>query len=1152
MITIPGYNITEEIYSSERSFVYRGQREQDGQKVILKVLNKSDPSIEEVARYKQEYNISSSLNSGAIIKAYSLESSDQNLMIVFEDFGGISLRKYLEEKTIELEDFLSLGIAITEALSVVHTAHIIHKDINLANIVFNPQNRQVKLIDFGISTVLSQENALIKNTQTFAGTLPYMSPEQTGRMNRSLDYRTDFYSLGVTFYKLLTNQLPFESQDPLELVHAHIAKKPLAPHQVNNQVPQTVSRITMKLLEKNAEDRYQSARGIKADLEECLQQLKSRGKVENFELASKDIADKFQIPQKLYGRQQEIKTLLAVFDRVSGKIGDEISNFPSSEIVLVSGYSGIGKSVLVQEIYKPITRQRGHFLIGKFDQLKGNIPYSAIIQAFRGLIEQLLTESEEKLNRWRSKLQKALGNDIAIIAEFIPEINLMLGKYNSEVELSKKIPQQGFDISLQKAIRTFISPKHPLVLFLDNLHWADPASLKLLKSLITKESEGGLLLIGAYRENEIDSTHPLIVTIEEIVQEGAKANHISLAPLTLNDVQELVADTLQCELSVAESLANLIYQKTAGNPFFLNEFLQSLYRQNLIRFDYQQTKWDWDLGQIQRCDFTDNVIELMANRIQSLASETQYLLKLAACIGNQFEVETLVTVSGQSIKKVVSLLHEALLENLIVPLDDYYKSIELEIIEDLKQKVYYKFVHNRIRQAAYSLISKSEKQELHKQIGQLLLQNKSWQQQEEKIFDIVNQLNFSVAIIENRKQKNQLARLNLLAGRKAKDSAAYKLALDYLEVGINLLTQDSWQQEYDLSLALYETAAEVAYLNGDFEGRLQLGNTVIQEAKTVFDKIKIYESDIQAYIAQNRPLEALRLAISILEQLGIHFPEHPTQEDIKRGQGEVQIALGTKAIEELVDLPLMEANNKLAAMGIISSAITASYSAFPAMMPLFVFEQVKLSLEYGNTSLSVPAYAYYGSILCGIFQDVDNGYRFGELALDLLDFLETKDVKAKTFHIVNSLVKHFRASIRDTLHFSLDAYQIGLETGDIEYAAHGASSYTLHYYFLGQNLVEFQEEIVAYRDMISQLKQQSDWQNISIYYQVALNLTGNAENPCYLVGDAYDVEVWFPWYIKANSRSSVYLVNLQTSILCYLFGELPKAFDNLEAAASRI
>ncbi len=1148
MITIPGYNITEEIYSSERSFVYRGQRDQDGQKVVLKVLNKSNPSIEEIARYKQEYKISSSLKSAAIIKALSFESSDQYLMIVFEDFGGISLKRYLEECLVRLEEFFSLGIAVTNALSLVHAAHIIHKDINLANIVFNHQTGQVKLIDFGISTILTKENASIKNAQILEGTLPYMSPEQTGRMNRSLDYRTDFYSLGVAFYKLLTNQLPFESEDPLELVHAHIAKKPLTPHQVNNKIPQVVSRIVMKLLEKNAEDRYQSARGIKADLEKCLQQFKSRGDVEDFELASQDIADKFQISQKLYGREEEIKTLLTIFDRVSGKVGNEISTFPSSEMVLVSGYPGIGKSVLVQEIYKPITRQRGYFLRGKFDKLKSNVPYSGIIQAFKGLIEQILTESEESLSRWRSKLRNVLGNAITAMAQFVPEINLILGQEQSETELSPKVIKQRFDIIFQKFIRVFISPKHPLVLFLDNLHWADPASLKLLKSLIIEENKGGFLLIGAYRDNQTDLTHPLILTVEEIIQEGAKTNHLTLAPLALNNVQQLVADTLQCDFSTAEPLAQLIHRKTDGNPFFLNEFLQSLYSKNLLYFDYQQSKWYWSLREIQECNFTDNVIDLMADKIQNLASETQYLLKLAACIGNQFDVETLVIVSGQSIKKVVSLLHEALVENLIVPLDNHYKSIELNIVEELTQKVYYKFIHDRIQQAAYSLTSKLEKQKLHKQIGQLLLENKSWQQQEEKIFEIVNQLNFSVAIIEDRKQKNELAKLNLLAGRKAKASADYKLALDYLEVGIRLLSQDSWQEEYDLSLALYEIAVEVAYLNGNFEQRLELGNIVIQEAKNILDKIKVYESDIQTYIAQNRPLEALGSAISVLEKLGIQFPQQPTQEDIKRGQREVQIALGTKAIEELVDLPIMDANDKLAAMGIISGAITASYSAFPAMIPLFVFEQVKLSLEYGNTSLSAPAYAYYGSILCAIFHDVDNGYRFGELALDLLDFLETKEVQAKTFHIVNSLVKHFRASVRETLHFSVDAYQIGLEIGDIEYAAHGASSYALHYYFLGQDLVKFQAEIVAYRDMISQLKQQSDWQTISIFYQVALNLTGNAENPCYLVGEAYDVEVWFPWYIKVNSRSSVYLVNLQTSILCYLFGELPKALDNIEAA----
>jgi serine/threonine protein kinase len=502
----------------------------DGQPVILKLLKQDYPTPEELVRYRQEYEITHNLNLEGVCRSLSLEKYQNTFVIVFEDFGGESLKSWMSNRKLKLEDFLQIAIATTASLAQVHAANIIHKDINPSNIVYNPNTQQLKLIDFGISTVLSRENQTLKNPNVLQGTLAYMSPSQTGRMNRSLDYRTDFYSLGVTFYELLTNKLPFETTDALELVHCHIAKQPLPPSEMTSEIPQVVSGIVMKLMAKTAEERYQSAFGIKADLEECLNQLHQTGSISDFPLACQDIADKFQIPQKLYGRKQEIATLLSAFERASDRI----------EMMLIGGYSGIGKSALVQELYKPITQKQCYFISGKFDQYKRNIPYSAIVSAFQELIKQLLTEPEEQLQEWREKLLTTLGSNAQVLIDVIPEVELIIGKQDDVPELGATEAQNRFNLVFQNFIKVFAEPTHPLAIFLDDLPWADGASLKLIQVLMSGAS-GGLFLIGAYRGYEVYSAHPLMLTIEEIAKAGRLSigfpYHLWIYPLSLNSFQ---------------------------------------------------------------------------------------------------------------------------------------------------------------------------------------------------------------------------------------------------------------------------------------------------------------------------------------------------------------------------------------------------------------------------------------------------------------------------------------------------------------------------------------------------------------------------------------------------------------------------------------
>ncbi len=791
MISLPDITIVNQIYESANSLVYRGILKSNQQPLILKLLKEDYPTPAELYRYQQEYEITRRLNLEETIKAYELRKYENTQVMLLEDFGGDSLKILLDGSPFALPEFLHLAIQITDALGKVHQKNVIHKDINPSNIVFNPQTGQLKIIDFGLSTILSQENTSLTNPNLLEGTLAYISPEQTGRMNRAIDYRTDFYSLGVTFYELLTNQLPFESVDALELVHCHIAKEPTPPHEINPEIPLTLSEIVMKLMAKTAEYRYQSAWGIKADLKTSLAQF-INGKFQPFLLGYQDISPQLQLPQKLYGRESHIESLLAAFVRVASgqeqQVGASLANNLSNpttthsqnlpvqgqtELMLISGYSGIGKSALVQELYIIITQKSGYFIAGKFDQLQRDIPYQALVAAFQELVRQLLTETQAQLQQWQEKIRRALGINGQIIIDVIPEVELIIGKQNPVPELPATEAINRFNLAFQNFIQVFCQKEHPLVLFLDDLQWTDSATLQFLQLIMTDFTTPYLFVIGAYRDNEVSATHPTMLTLSEMKKQGVVINHLSLSPLNLNQVNEFIADTLKTECVPTQRLAELVWQKTQGNPFFIKEFIKSLYTEQLLNFDTNAGAWHWDLEQIITRNITNNVVELMAEQIQTLLESAQKVLRLAACIGNQFDLLTLSIINETSPKDTADELWDAIKAGLILPVGDDYKFLKTNR-EANELKITYKFAHDRIQQAAYSLIPPDDKQAVHWKVGQLLLQNTPPQVLQQKIFDIVNQLNFGIQAIDVQLEKDKLAQLNLIAGKKAKASAAWK------------------------------------------------------------------------------------------------------------------------------------------------------------------------------------------------------------------------------------------------------------------------------------------------------------------------------------------------------------------------------------------
>ncbi|MEH2088317.1 AAA family ATPase [Nostoc sp.] len=1206
-INIPGYRISEELYNGSRTLVYRGVRETDSLPVVIKLLKNPYPGFSELLSFRNQYTIAKNLNSPLIVQTYSLESYQNGYALVMEDFGGISLKDYFTSPGMQyiasLEEFLEIAIALCNTLDILYRERIIHKDIKPANILINPATKQVKLIDFSIASLLPRETQTLINPNVLEGTLTYISPEQTGRMNRGIDYRTDFYSLGVTFYELLTGVLPFQSNDPMELVHSHIAKPAPLIHEINPQIPAVISEIVSKLMAKNAEDRYQSALGLKFDLENCLYQLQVDGIIKGFQIAQRDLCDRFIIPDKLYGRETEVETLLQAFERVSTG---------ATEMMLVAGFSGIGKTVVVNEVHKPIVKKRGYFIKGKYDQFQRNIPFSAFVQAFRDLMGQLLTESDAQIQQFKTNILAAVGDNGQVIIEVIPELERIIGQQPPATELSGTAAQNRFNLLFQKFTQVFTSEKHPLVMFLDDLQWADSASLMLIQLLMADTKH--LFLIGAYRDNEVNSAHPLMLTLNDIQKTAATINTITLAPLSQSQVNQLVADTLKCTKDSALPVSQLVFQKTQGNPFFAIQFLKALHQDGLIEFNYptppcQATVfelphpnlplvkgreldflvspldkgglrgvkpgsqsnsdlcvhsspyqggatggWQCDITQINQQAVTDDVVKFMVFQLRRLPQSTQNVLQLAACIGNQFDLATLAIVWESSEIETAASVWKALQEGLILPISDVYKFYQGENDDRLalstgntnKQLAKYRFLHDRVQQAAYSLIPDNQKQATHLKIGQLLLENSSQIEQEEKLFDIVGHLNLGQELIAQPHQQEALARLNLAAAGKAKNSTAYAAARAYLQTGIELLTVNCWQDQYELTLSLYVAAAEAAYLNADFDGMEQIAVQVLQSAQTILDKVKIYEIQIAAQTAQSRLLEAIAVGRDALKQLGVELPIEPNNAEIGKALQVLANQLAGKRIEELADLPVMTDPEAQAAMQLLGMLFAPVFQGMPGLLPLISCTMVSLSLQFGNTPASTVGYALHGMVLCAFLGEVEGGYDFGQLALNLLDRFNVREFKSIISMLFGGFIQHHQEALLATIPLLKAGFTSGMETGDFLHAGYNVCCYSYAVFWSGSELSNLELDIASYNAALTQAKQHSAQTYVSIMRQAAQNFREIQIQPDCLSGSIYDETVMIPKHRQANELTVMAELYIYKLLLAYSFGDYKAAIAYIE------
>jgi predicted ATPase/signal transduction histidine kinase/tRNA A-37 threonylcarbamoyl transferase component Bud32 len=1149
MITIPGYRIEEKIFESSNSLVFRAWKEDTDLPVVIKLLKGEYPKPERIVRFRREYETLKGIDIKGVIKVFDFESFKNSYAISMEDFKAESVKLILEKKKLTLSEFLKLTIKITEILNQLHQLNIIHKNINPSNILWNEESGELKLIDFGISAVLSHEIATIQNPNEFEGTLSYMSPEQTGRMNRTIDYRTDMYSLGITFYEMMTGRLPFESNDPMEMIYCHIAKTPQPPHlsasayfSKDPKGLEILSKIILKLMSKGSEDRYLSFYGLKYDLEKCLKYLKKNQTLSglDFHPGDNDFSDKFRIPQKLYGREPEIATLLDAFRRVCSRHQE---GRMSSEMMMVTGYAGIGKSALVNEIHIPIVEKRGYFISGKFDRFKRNIPYSALTQAFQDLMRQILMESETQIMNWKSRILEAVSPNGQVINEVIPEVERIIGKQPPVPELPPRETQNRFNMYFQNFIRAFADESHPLTIFLDDLQWADLPTLKLIERLMLDSKTRYLFIIGAYRDNEVDLSHPLALSLDKLKNENAIVNFITLLPLEPKIVNQLISDSLKCSIADAEVLGKLCLAKTDGNPFFLIQFLNSLAEKDLIEFDNDTLKWEWDASLIEKADITSNVVDLMTARIQSLSESGKRLLKLASCIGNRFDLDTLAIINEKPLAETANEMNEALESGLIQPIGEGYRLAGyLDFLKDNKNsdklghEIQYKFLHDRVHQAANCLMG-NEYKEVQLKIGRLLLQKLSKEEREETLFDIVNHLNAGVELISDQTEKNLLAEMNLHAGKKAKAATAYEIAFQYFFTGLNLLGEKAWEDNYSLTLEMNLETAEASYLTGNFEKTDKLAVEITNHARNLLDKIRINEIVIQSFMSRDRLKDSIGIAVEILKQLGVHIFPKPRKISVLLNIFYLRIILFPKKIEDLKNLPAMTDAHKLAAMRILMNVASSAYYTNILLSITIAFKMIHLSVRYGNSPYSSFAYELYGIILQSLVGKIIPGYEFGEFSIEIMNKFDAREYNARINFIFNVFIRHWKDKLSDTIEPFRESFQRGMETGDYEFGCLCSAYAGIHSFHSGIKLEISEDEMKKSVEIATKLKQEVIIIVLRSNRQVALNLMGKSQHRTLLVGESFNETEMTPYLIEKNNMADQGTLCSLKALLCVFFDE---------------
>lgn len=1125
------------LYESEDSLIYLEQ--ENNSAYIRKVLRSSTPSPEQIVKFNNEYEYTKDLHLKGVRKAISRKVLDEHETLLLEYIDGMTLQQAFGNGSRPFQEVLEAFIQIADLLGKLHEKGIIHKDINDQNILWVEADKTVHLIDFGISSRLDLVANNLGSPDKIDGNLAYISPEQTGRVNRKIDSRCDLYSLGVTFFRILTGRLPFESTDSLEIVHFHIAKSVPLAHHINPAVPEILSKIIVRLMAKNAEDRYQNAFGLKYDLEKCLLQIQHSQVVTDFELGEQDYSAKFQIPQKLYGRFDEVKALLKAFEQVSRG---------STQLFLVTGYSGVGKTALINEIYKPITEKRGYFVQGKFDQYQRNIPYYALLKAFTEFCNILLTERKDRLERWKNIIQESIGENGQVLLDLLPPLKNIIGPQPEVPKLDYQEAQNRLMMVFQNFIRCISKSEHPFVLFCDDLQWADAGSLNLIKQLITNNLNPYLLVIGAYRDIEVSAGHLLLNMIEDALKEKAAIITIELKPLREEHVFQLIKEALQVTDASAHDLTEIVFKKTMGNAFFTIEFLKSLYQLNLIKYEFSIKNWSINFDAIRKRSITNNVVELLNAKIHELPEKTQNVLGIASCVGGIFNLQLLADIYIKTQSETLADLWPAVLEGMVMPVDQQYQFIEIIENKDLVKAVF-EFSHDRIQQAAHSLITPDERQRIHLLIGKVLLQKRLGE--EEKIFDIVNHYNEGIQIITNDEERFNLAKLNLKAAHSARDSSAYTSALNYINVVNELVDFETiWEEQYDFALPLFTTAAEIHYLNGDFNKSEELIRISLKKAKEPSEKSQIYFMLMQNQSNTTKYYEAIESARQGLLLLDFIFPAKDECAALIPSQMALALSyFEEKGIESILQKPEMKDEKTLAIINILDNLSPPTYVTGEAnMWMLHVLFKVNLTIEHGLT----PQGGYSFSEL-GIIFFILNNYKFAYPSALISKKIAEKFKRQSPRHLSRAghlftnyntpWVKH----IEETVSLNSEYYQVSVDSGELIYAGY-TSFYPIYnsYYQGKENLHSLLDRIPAALDFTKKIKHDLAYDSLRALQLVIANLAGKTDSPDHFQVEGMTEKDFISYCKMVNDGFGLTMLFLFKAQCFYLTGNYKKALQFLE------
>lgn len=1124
MIEVPGYEIIETLYDGRVTAVYRAKGPEGD--VVLKCLVAPYPTAHQIAAYRSEFGILSRIKSAGVLRGHALRELGNGLVMVTESAPLPALRETIKRGPMPVKKFLDFARQLVTTVGDVHAAGVIHKDINPDNILYDASNGAVRLIDFDIASELPLEHVEIAEVAELEGSLAYVSPEQTGRVNRPLDSRTDLYSLGATFYEALTGRPPFESDHPMGVLHGHIARAPqplteLAP------MPPVLSAIVLKLLAKDAAERYQSWAGLLHDLSECDRQLRETYTVADFPLARHDHAARFEMPAKLYGRDEELRVLLEGFERVcTGQTG----------VLTVAGYSGVGKSSLVNAVHRPLVRERGRFIEGKFDLYRRDKPLSAIVQAFRALVVQLLVEGDTD-DHWKREIERALGGNAGVVVQEVPELAHLLGHTEPPPEVGAMETRNRLHLAFQRFVSVIARRQSPLVIFIDDLQWADQASLQLLQAILTNPESGYLYFLGCYRENEVDADHPLLGTLDAIAHVHP-VQRITLPPLEREHLQALVVDGFGARRDEAAQLADVLLEKTGGNPFFVGEFLRALNRTGLFVRDAKRGEWVWDAARIRDQGPTENVSELISSRLGRLPADAQEAIAVAACLGNQCEEETLAAILGTDARDVQGRLAQAIEEGALQ-----------RISSAVGRVTRYRFAHDRVQQAAYALVPAADLPKLHLKIGRLLIGQFEGEARDARLFDIVDHLNAGRIELASVADRTQLAGLNLEAGVRAKASAAFEPALRYLTIAMEALGDDRWDDEPELARTLWLDRGEAEFLNGNHELSTLYLTEFIAKAQTPVEAMKAYAIRIASHNARGQFVDAIGIGLEALGLLGIVLPSDPAEIGHATGEelGRVKQNLATRSVESLIDLPPMKDPLLVEAIRILVYLTSTAYIGHPQIYPLIVAKQVNLSIEYGNAPQSSVSYSSYAVLNSpGGLSDLDTSYRFGELSLAMLDREGQSENVTNINFVFGTFVSHWRNHLSASIPYLDTACVASLEMGDFEYVKYSATFDAFYRVLVWRDLAAVREHCDRHRLMLQKIRMEGVSGAFMLARQMAFTLSGETD-PERLSGADFDEEAAHALWLKHNDFLSLSCLATSRLIVASLYRR-PDAMGLVEAA----